>query len=41
MCFYPRSQKISFGAFGFITRLPRLSYWDDEPPDGDRRAAAD
>ena len=32
MCFYPRSQKVAFGAFGLITRLPRLSYWDDEPP---------
>ena len=32
MAFYPRSQKVSFGAFGLITRLPRLRYWDDEPP---------
>lgn len=32
VCFYPRSQKISFSAFGLVTRLPRLSYWDDEPP---------
>jgi len=35
MCFYPRSQKIAFGAFGLVTRVPRLSYWDDEPPAGD------
>jgi uncharacterized cupin superfamily protein len=35
MCFYPRSQKLSFGAFGLMTRVPRLSYWDDEPPAGD------
>lgn len=35
MCFYPRSQKISFRAFGLVTRVPRLSYWDDEPPTGD------
>jgi uncharacterized cupin superfamily protein len=35
ICFYPRSQKISFGAFGFVTRLPRLGYWDDEPPAAD------
>ena len=32
MAFYPRSQKVSFGAFGLVTRLPRLRYWDDEPP---------
>jgi uncharacterized cupin superfamily protein len=35
VCFYPRSQKVSFGAFGLITRLPRLAYWDDEPPAAD------
>lgn len=35
VCFYPRSQKISFGAFGFTTRLPRLSFWDGEPPAAD------
>ncbi len=32
ICFYPRSQKLAFGAFGLVTRVPRLSYWDDEPP---------
>jgi uncharacterized cupin superfamily protein len=35
VCFYPRSQKVSFGAFGLITRLPRLAYWEDEPPAAD------
>ena len=35
VCFYPRSQKVSFGAFGLITRLPRLAYWEDEPQAAD------
>jgi uncharacterized cupin superfamily protein len=30
ICFYPRSNKISFGGVGVIGRLERLDYWDGE-----------
>ncbi len=30
MCFYPRSNKISFRGLGVIGRLERLDYWDGE-----------
>jgi uncharacterized cupin superfamily protein len=30
ICFYPRSNKISFGGVGVIARLERLDYWDGE-----------
>ena len=36
MCYYPRSNKISFGFAGLIGRLEKLDYWDGE---GTRRAA--
>jgi len=29
-CYYPRSNKISFGGVGVIGRLERLDYWDGE-----------
>jgi uncharacterized cupin superfamily protein len=30
MCFYPRSNKISFGGLGVIGRIEHLDYWDGE-----------
>ncbi len=30
ICYYPRSNKISFGGVGVIARLERLDYWDGE-----------
>jgi hypothetical protein len=30
MCYYPRSNKISFRGLGVIGRLERLNYWDEE-----------
>jgi uncharacterized cupin superfamily protein len=30
ICYYPRSNKISFGGVGVIARLERLEYWDGE-----------
>jgi uncharacterized cupin superfamily protein len=30
MCYYPRSNKISFRGVGVIARLERLDYWDGE-----------
>ena len=30
MCYYPRSNKISFGFAGLIGRLEKLDYWDGE-----------
>jgi uncharacterized cupin superfamily protein len=30
MCYYPRSNKISFGFAGLIGRIERLDYWDGE-----------
>jgi uncharacterized cupin superfamily protein len=30
MCFYPRSNKISFRGLGVIARVERLEYWDGE-----------
>jgi uncharacterized cupin superfamily protein len=30
MCFYPRSNKVSFRGLGVIARLERLDYWDGE-----------
>jgi uncharacterized cupin superfamily protein len=30
MCYYPRSNKISFRGLGVIARLERLDYWDGE-----------
>jgi uncharacterized cupin superfamily protein len=30
MCFYPRSQKISFRGLGIIVRVDRVDYWDGE-----------
>jgi uncharacterized cupin superfamily protein len=30
MCYYPRSNKISFRGLGVIGRLERLDYWDGE-----------
>ncbi|HEX8083001.1 MAG TPA: cupin domain-containing protein [Solirubrobacteraceae bacterium] len=30
VCWYPRSEKISFRAFGAIFRVERLDYWDGE-----------
>ncbi len=33
MCYYPRSNKVSFRGLGLIARLERLDYWDGEPSD--------
>jgi hypothetical protein len=30
MCFYPRSNKISWRGLGVIARVEPLSYWDGE-----------
>ena len=30
ICYYPRSNKISFRGLGVIGRLERLDYWDGE-----------
>ncbi len=30
MCYYPRSNKISFGFAGLIARVEKLDYWDGE-----------
>jgi len=34
ICYYPRSNKISFRGVGLIARLDHLDYSDGEPPDG-------
>ena len=34
ICYYPRSNKISFRGVGLIARLDHLDYYDGEPPDG-------
>ncbi len=33
MCFYPRSNKVSFGGLGVIARVEHVDYWDGEAPD--------
>jgi hypothetical protein len=30
MCYYPRSNKISFGFANLIARVEKLDYWDGE-----------
>jgi uncharacterized cupin superfamily protein len=34
ICYYPRSNKISFRGVGLIARIDHLDYYDGEPPDG-------
>jgi uncharacterized cupin superfamily protein len=35
MCWYPRSNKLSWRGVGVIGRIESLDYWDGEPADGD------
>jgi hypothetical protein len=30
MCYYPRSNKISFRGLGVVAQVERLDYWDGE-----------
>ncbi len=30
ICYYPRSNKVTFGGVGLIARLEKLEYWDGE-----------
>jgi uncharacterized cupin superfamily protein len=34
ICYYPRSNKISWRGVGVIGRIESLDYWDGEPPPG-------